>query len=292
MQTTWQHMPFVNEARRDGLQLHHWTECYKDAAGQTRPVDEGPYVYAKYNAPAGAVRYDDVEFEQVIRPRFPEAESGWSKVRFESELPLIVTCLSFKPNDSICQHTCEFAHAQHHQSAMSFQCKVAPQRCDDECVQEETDYLLDLCERLELRFVVIADRYSFPGGRPRTLEDLKQRYYSLAAELTKARAGEPLLASNQPLIRQPYDAQKERERREFLRISLARTPAQVRPQCYAVTTCLMVQRMLCNAPTMRLHSNLQMQALKARSFSWMAWPTWHLCRLKRRMRYWRRRTRL
>jgi SANT/Myb-like domain of DAMP1 len=95
-------------------------------------------------------------------------------------------------------------------------------------MQEETDYLLDLCERLDLRFVVVADRYDFPGGRPRSLEDLKGRYYALAAELTKARAGEPLLAANQPLVRSPYDAQKERERREFLRMSLARNPAQVR----------------------------------------------------------------
>ena len=37
-------------------------------------------MFAKYNVPSGAVRFDDVEYEQVIRPKFPEAESGWSKV--------------------------------------------------------------------------------------------------------------------------------------------------------------------------------------------------------------------
>jgi hypothetical protein len=74
-------MPFKNEARKDDLCLYHWAQCYKDAAGQTRPVDEGPYSFAKFDVPAGAVRYDDVEFEQVIRPRFPESESGWTKVR-------------------------------------------------------------------------------------------------------------------------------------------------------------------------------------------------------------------
>lgn len=95
-------------------------------------------------------------------------------------------------------------------------------------MQEETDYLLDWCERLDLRFIVIADRWAFEKGPKRTVEDLKERYYAIAAELTKARAGTELLASNQPLLRQPYDAQKERERKEFLLMTLSRTPIQVR----------------------------------------------------------------
>jgi hypothetical protein len=80
MQVTYQCMPFKNEARMDDLRLCHWVQCYKDAAGQTRPTDDGPYPFAKYNVLAGAVRYDDIEFETVIRRRFPESESGWSKV--------------------------------------------------------------------------------------------------------------------------------------------------------------------------------------------------------------------
>lgn len=40
--------------------------------------------------------------------------------------------------------------------------------------KEETDQLFDLCERFDLRFVVIADR--FPSSR--TVEELKDRYYS------------------------------------------------------------------------------------------------------------------
>ena len=79
-QTTYQYIPFKNEARTDGLELRHWVECYRDAAVQIGPCEEGPYVFAKYNVPSGGMRSDDVEYEQVIRPRFPEAESGWSKV--------------------------------------------------------------------------------------------------------------------------------------------------------------------------------------------------------------------
>lgn len=40
--------------------------------------------------------------------------------------------------------------------------------------KEETDQLFDLCERFDLRFIVIADR--FPSSR--TVEELKDRYYS------------------------------------------------------------------------------------------------------------------
>lgn len=40
--------------------------------------------------------------------------------------------------------------------------------------REETDQLFELCERFDLRFIVIADR--FPSDR--SVEDLKSRYYS------------------------------------------------------------------------------------------------------------------
>ena len=99
--------------------------------------------------------------------------------------------------------------------------------------QEETDYLLDLCERFDLRFALIADRYAPPSGHERSIEDLKERYYALATELARARAGEAVLASNLPHVRHTYDAQRERERKAYLAMALSRTPAQARrrPLC-------------------------------------------------------------
>lgn len=46
---TWKHRPFINQARRDGLQLKHWVKCAKDATGQVREVNEGDYPFAKCN---------------------------------------------------------------------------------------------------------------------------------------------------------------------------------------------------------------------------------------------------
>ncbi len=40
--------------------------------------------------------------------------------------------------------------------------------------REETDNLFDLCEQFDLRFIIIADRFT----PPRTVEELKGRYYS------------------------------------------------------------------------------------------------------------------
>ena len=45
--------------------------------------------------------------------------------------------------------------------------------------QEETDHLFDLCQRFDLRFIVIADQYASEGSFPeRTVEELKERYYA------------------------------------------------------------------------------------------------------------------
>jgi hypothetical protein len=195
VQVSFQFIPFKNEARKDDLRLYHWVQCYKDANGQTRPADDGPYSFAKYNTKVGAYRYDDIEYETVIRPNLPESETGWSKVRHA---------------------TCHLLHSH-----------VASRHILTAHMQEETDYLLDLCELLDLRFIVIADRWDFPGGPRRNVEDLKEHYYAIAHELAIARAGGKALANSNPVVRQPFDAQKERERKEFLRLTLHRSQQQV-----------------------------------------------------------------
>lgn len=69
----------------------------------------------------------------------------------------------------------------------------------DDWSREETDYLMDLVYEFDLRWVIIADRYEYqPSGTPkdtedsmtvaveprqRTQEDMKARYYDVAAKL-------------------------------------------------------------------------------------------------------------
>lgn len=80
--------------------------------------------------------------------------------------------------------------------------------------KEETDYLLELCRQFSLRFVVIHDRYEF-GGRQRSLEDLKERYYMIAHCLAVVRSGEE--PSSRFMQRNPYDAFYEKKRRNACR---------------------------------------------------------------------------
>jgi hypothetical protein len=54
--------------------------------------------------------------------------------------------------------------------------------------------------------VHVAAVLQFPGGPPRSLEDLKDRYYSIARKLMVAREGTDATLLNQPLLRNPYNA--------------------------------------------------------------------------------------
>lgn len=92
----------------------------------------------------------------------------------------------------------------------------------DQWTKEETDYLLDMCTRFDLRFVVIHDRWDrrrFPVAR--TVEDFKERYYFVYNQLAKARA------FMEPPKCKEYDAQHERKRKQQLTNLFNRTQEQI-----------------------------------------------------------------
>ncbi|XP_021904330.1 SWR1-complex protein 4 isoform X2 [Carica papaya] len=90
--------------------------------------------------------------------------------------------------------------------------------------KEETDQLFDLCERFDLRFIVIADR--FPSSR--TVEELKERYYSVSRAILIARAPSPGDVASHPLVKEPYNLSQERERKRALSMVLSQTKQQER----------------------------------------------------------------
>lgn len=95
---------------------------------------------------------------------------------------------------------------------------------DPKWTKEETDLLFDLCQRFDLRFVVIADR--FPS--PRTVEELKDRYYSVSRAILIARAPFPTDVAGHPLAKEPYNAQQETDRKRALSMVLSQTKQQER----------------------------------------------------------------
>ncbi|XP_007051200.2 PREDICTED: SWR1-complex protein 4 [Theobroma cacao] len=90
--------------------------------------------------------------------------------------------------------------------------------------KEETDQLFDLCERFDLRFIVIADR--FPTFR--TVEELKDRYYSVSRAILIARAPSPGEVAGHPLVKEPYNVSQETERKRALSMVLSQTKQQER----------------------------------------------------------------
>lgn len=97
---------------------------------------------------------------------------------------------------------------------------------DQSWSREETGYLLDLIESLDMRWLAIADRYDFPGGQPRSVEDIKGRYYSVARQLLIGREGSAETIANHSLVKHPFSVQHERERKKGLELLMQRTPEQ------------------------------------------------------------------
>lgn len=95
---------------------------------------------------------------------------------------------------------------------------------DPSWTKEETDQLFDLCERFDLRFIVVADR--FPSSR--SVEELKNRYYSVSKKILIARAPSPADVSGHPLIKEPYNISHEVERKRALSMILSQTKHQER----------------------------------------------------------------
>lgn len=92
----------------------------------------------------------------------------------------------------------------------------------DQWTKDETDYLMEMCIRFDLRFFVIHDRWDskrFPTKR--SVEDLKERYYFVYNQLAKSRA------FMEPPKLKEYDSMHERKRKQQLVNLYNRTKEQI-----------------------------------------------------------------
>ena len=92
--------------------------------------------------------------------------------------------------------------------------------------REETDYFFEMCERFDLRFLVIQDRYHFAGGPERSVEDLKHRYYSVARRLLVSREGGEAAVAHEPVMQHRYNVNAEKDRKHALSILMRRSRRQ------------------------------------------------------------------
>ncbi|KAI4468424.1 dna methyltransferase 1-associated protein 1 family member [Holotrichia oblita] len=79
----------------------------------------------------------------------------------------------------------------------------------DGWTKEETDHLMDLVKRFDMRFIIMADRYDTEKFSKRSVEDLKERYYKVCGILAKIEEEQYLLGE----MKKIEARKKERERK-------------------------------------------------------------------------------
>jgi DNA methyltransferase 1-associated protein 1 len=120
----------------------------------------------------------------------------------------------------------------------------------EDWTREETDYLLDLVEEYDLRWILIADRYDFqqqreeeaneadsaalvPANRYRTMEQMKARYYTIAANILAlehppSEMSEAEFELHEKMMK--FDPERESGRKELAALQLNRTADEVREE--------------------------------------------------------------
>ena len=86
----------------------------------------------------------------------------------------------------------------------------------------QTDYLFELAQRFDTRFVIMTDRWDRDKYGIKTVEDLKERYYEVIGILQKLRGG--ATAEKKIYV---FDGEHERKRKEQLKKLFERTQAQI-----------------------------------------------------------------
>ncbi|KAE8749679.1 hypothetical protein FOCC_FOCC003666 [Frankliniella occidentalis] len=87
--------------------------------------------------------------------------------------------------------------------------------------KEETNHLIDLAKRFDLRFIVMKDRFDKEKFTDRSVEELKERFYTIQTTLTKVRStsppeGKPYIEEEQSLVteyRRIEARKKERDKK-------------------------------------------------------------------------------
>jgi len=92
---------------------------------------------------------------------------------------------------------------------------------------EQTRYLWDLIKRYELRFIVIMDRFDEENYGERTVESLKDRYYSVARTILEHRK-----MFDHPIIKSGYNYEQEMKRRTYLEKTMNKSFAELREENY------------------------------------------------------------
>lgn len=196
----------MNSARKDGLVLRHWK----------REGDAAPNVAGLPVTPADSNAASEMDTDDRPAANIEDSRAAKWNVRID------------RPRYSAEEYDTHLKNA--------------------DWSKEETDYLVDLAIEFDLRWVVIIDRYDFrpqpksepsedamaidtptPHPKPRTMEDLKSRYYAVAAKCMALRT--PLSSMNPTEFEEhekmtKFDPRKETVRKQYVEKLFLRTPEE------------------------------------------------------------------
>ncbi|KAH7255818.1 uncharacterized protein BKA55DRAFT_641350 [Fusarium redolens] len=202
----WEMRPFKNSARGDSdFTLRHWRRKDEKQDGS----DPSPEQTSQGDQPQ--------------RPRDEIEDSAFAKYNVQVSVP-------------------QYSEGQYQQSLQH-----------NDWTKEETDYLLELARGFDLRWPLIWDRYEWnppatngeadadgdeskaivPATRPRSLEDLKARYYEVASKMMAAQ--KPVQYMTQPEfslheLMAHFNPQQEKLRKEFALNALTRSREEAREE--------------------------------------------------------------
>lgn len=218
----WDLTPFKNSAREDQtLVLRHWRRK-KEGKGQQQTSDGQEAEGTQGDDPA-EVKEEEQKAESEAPAGDEMEDSAFAKFNVQVNIPT-------------------YTDDQYKQYLTS-----------EVWSKEETDYLMELVTDFELRWPLIWDRYEWsppatngeanadgdeskaivPTTQARTMEDLKARYYEVAAKIMAIQKpvqymSQPEFALHETMAK--FDPDKEKARKDFARNALARSKEEAREE--------------------------------------------------------------
>ncbi|KAJ5938737.1 hypothetical protein N7466_001871 [Penicillium verhagenii] len=207
----WSMTPFTNNARSDGLVLNHWQRKHESAR---QPVPDGTQMDVDKTEGNGESK--DEGKDEAPKPL--EQEYSFAKYNIKARVPQ------------------KYSEEEYNRSLKH-----------NDWDREETDYLMDLAHEYDLRWVIVADRYDYqprvnseadvnalvPAKRHRTMEQMKSRYYFVAAtilaiEHPPSEMSEAEFEVHERMLK--FDPDRERDRKELAALQINRTADEVREE--------------------------------------------------------------
>lgn len=157
------------------------------------------------------------------KPKFKQRSAKWSQTPFKNGSRtdgLVLTHWTRGVQTAPTEQPYRFEAFNKHADVISYSAEeYATYLEKPDWSKQDTDHLVSLCTEYDLRFILVHDRWLGSGSPPRTIEELKDRYYGISRALLASR-GQSTEGFN-------YDCARETARKKHLEELFKRTPEEI-----------------------------------------------------------------